>query len=176
MPQNTKPVICFGQDECIFKQFIFTGKAWISPDGQKPVIPKDEGLGVMISAFVLREFRFGMKLADADLQKVNEYRQGKHYSDRSAAMFKRGSSARQPFENSPFVVEFEYGANSEGYWTYDHMILQFGDCIDVVKVLYPEYEYIFLFNHSCSHDRKRPDGLCVNSIHKGYAGMQPKID
>jgi hypothetical protein len=65
-----------------------------------------------------------MKLADVDLQKVNKYRQGKHYSDRSAAMDKRGSSVKQPFENSPFVVEFEYGVNSEGYWTYDHIIMQ----------------------------------------------------
>jgi hypothetical protein len=46
MPPNTKPVICFGQDECIFKPFIFTSKAWASPDGQKPVIPKDKGQGV----------------------------------------------------------------------------------------------------------------------------------
>jgi hypothetical protein len=62
MPLNTRPLICFGQDECIFKQFLFTGKAWISHDGQKPVIPKDEGLGVMISAFVSREFGFGLSL------------------------------------------------------------------------------------------------------------------
>jgi hypothetical protein len=34
MPPNTKPLICFGQDECIFKQFLFTGKAWTAPDGQ----------------------------------------------------------------------------------------------------------------------------------------------
>jgi hypothetical protein len=175
MPLNTRPLICFGQDECIFKQFLFTGKAWTSPDGQKPVIPKDEGLGVMISAFVSREFGFGLSLSDADLQKVNEHRQGKHYSDRLAAVEKRGSSAKLPFQNSPFVVEFEYGANSEGYWTYDHMVLQFEDCIDVMEVLYPDFEYVFLFDHSCGHDRKRPDGLCVNSIRKGFGGKQPMM-
>jgi hypothetical protein len=69
MPPNTKPVICFGQDECIFKQFIFTGKAWTAPDGQKPVISKYEGLGVMTSAFIFREFGFGMSLSDEDLKK-----------------------------------------------------------------------------------------------------------
>jgi hypothetical protein len=69
MPPNTKPVICFGQDKSIFKQFLFTGKAWTSPDGQNRVIPKDEGLGVMISAFVLREFGFGMSLSDEDQKK-----------------------------------------------------------------------------------------------------------
>jgi hypothetical protein len=43
-PENLKPLICFGQDECIFKQFTFTPKAWTVPDGQKAMIPKDEGL------------------------------------------------------------------------------------------------------------------------------------
>jgi hypothetical protein len=109
MPQGTLPLICFGQDECIFKQFLFTGKAWSAPDGTKPVIPKDEGLGVMISAFVSREFGFGMVLSAEDLQKVNEYRQGKDYSDGLAAMDKRGTAAKQPLGSSPFVVQFEYG-------------------------------------------------------------------
>jgi hypothetical protein len=39
------------------------------------------------------------------------------------------------------------------------MVLQMEDCVDVVTVLYPEYDFIFLFDHSCGHDRKRPDGL-----------------
>jgi hypothetical protein len=123
MPRNTQPLICFGQDECIFKQFLFTGKAWIAQDGTKPVIPKDEGLGVMISAFVSREFGFGMILSEEDLQKVNEFRIGKKYSDDLAAIDKRGTSAKQPLDSSPFVVQFEYGINSEGYWMYDHMYL-----------------------------------------------------
>jgi hypothetical protein len=85
---------------------------------------------------------------------------------------KRGTVKEQPLQSSPFVVEFEYGANAEGYWTYDHMVLQFEDCVDVVKVLYPEYDYMFLFYHSCGHDRKRPDGLCVNSMRKGFGGKE----
>jgi hypothetical protein len=147
----------------------------VTPDGTKPVIPKDEGLGVMISAFVSREFGFGMILLAEDLQKVNEFRQGKQYSDVLAATEKRGTAAKQPLKSSPFVVQFEYGINAEGYWTYDHMVLQFEDCVDVVNVLYPGYDYIFLFDHSCGHDRKRPDGLCANSIQKGFGGKQPMM-
>jgi hypothetical protein len=41
----------------------------------KPVIPKDEGLGVMLSTFVLHEFGYGMPLLDEDLKKVNGYSQ-----------------------------------------------------------------------------------------------------
>jgi hypothetical protein len=154
MPTNNKPLIYFGQDECTFKQYLFTGKAWTLPDGQEPIIPKGVGLRVMI----LYE----------DLQKVNEYREKKECSDVIAAMDKRGKVKEQPLQSSPFVVKSEYEANAEGYWTY--MVLQFEDCVDMVKVLYPEYDYMFLFDHSCGHDRKRTDGLCVNSMRKGFGG------
>ncbi len=64
-------MICFGQDECIFKQFSFTPKAWTAPDGQKAMIPKDEGLGVMISVIVSREMGFGCDISDADMVKLH---------------------------------------------------------------------------------------------------------
>jgi hypothetical protein len=104
-----------------------------------------------------------------DLQKVNQYRENKEYSGVLAVMDKRGTVKKKPLQSSPFVVEFEYGANAEGYWMYDHMVLQFKDCVYVVKVLYLEY---VLFDHSCGHDRKRPDGLYVNSTRKGFGGKQ----
>jgi hypothetical protein len=175
IPANVKPLICFGQDECIFKQFTFTPKAWTAPDGQKSMIPKDEGLGVMISAFVSREFGFGFYILLEDLEKVNKKREGEKYSDEDAAKKVRGNSSKAPLTESPFVVEFEYGANNQGYWDYDHMIIQFEDCIDVVKTLHPEIDFIFLFDHSCGHDRQRPDGLSVPKINKTYGGAQPKM-
>jgi hypothetical protein len=52
------------------------------------------------------------------------------------------------------------------------MVLQFEDCVDVVKVSYPEYNYMFLFYHSCGYDRKRPIGLYINSMRKGFGGKQ----
>jgi hypothetical protein len=92
MPPNAKPLLCQGQDECIFKKI------------QKPVIPKDEGLGAMISAFVFREFGFGTKLSAEELQTVSKCRQGKDRSNRSAALDKRGTFAKQPLKGSPFVA------------------------------------------------------------------------
>ena len=174
-PVGIKPLICFGQDECIFKQFTFTPKAWTAPDGQKSMIPKDEGLGVMISAFVSREFGFGYFISIEDLEKVNKKREGKHYSDELASKKIKGNTMKAPLTESPFVVEFEYGANNQGYWDYDHMIMQFEDCIDVVTTLHPEFEFLFLFDHSCGHDRQRPDGLSVTKVNKTAGGVQPKM-
>jgi hypothetical protein len=106
---------------------------------------KTKVLGVMVSGIVSREFGFGLKVSYEDLQKVNKYRANKSYSDVLAAMEKRDTATKQPLETSPFIVEFEYGANAEGYWTYDHMVLQFEDCVDVLMVLYPKNEYMFAF-------------------------------
>ena len=54
---------------------------------------------------------------------------------------------------SPFIRWFDYGQNNEGYWNYDHTVLQFEDVIDVLKVLYEDkFEYVFYFDHSSGHD------------------------
>jgi hypothetical protein len=49
------------------------------------------------------------------------------------------------------------------------MVLQFEDCVDVAKALYPEYMI------SYGLDRKRPGGLCANSMIKGFGGKQTVI-
>jgi hypothetical protein len=54
-PIDSKTVIYVGQDEAIFKQFLFSSKMWVGPSGQRPLLPKDEGAGTMVSAFVSRE-------------------------------------------------------------------------------------------------------------------------
>ena len=77
--------------------------------------------------------------------------------------------------NNPFYTEFEYGANKEGYWNYELMVLQLEDCTDCTSVLYPNFDFIFLFDHSCGHDKQREDGLNAENMAKGYGGKQSKL-
>jgi hypothetical protein len=159
MPANLELLICFGQDKCVFKQLTFVPKAWTAPDGQKSMIPKDEGLGVMTFAFASREFGFGHCVSLEHLELVKEEREGTHHSDEEAAMKTKGNALKAPLTESPFVVEFEHAASNQGRWDCDHKIMQFEDCVDVVKTLRPEFVFMFLFDHSCGHDRQQPDGL-----------------
>ena len=55
------------------------------------------------------------------------------------------------------------------------MVLQLEDCADVLTILYPDMEFIFLFDHSCGHDKQREDGLNVENMAKGYGGKQNKL-
>jgi hypothetical protein len=78
-------------------------------------------------------------------------------------------------KHSPFVVYFELGANNEGYWTYNHMAIQFEDCVDCLKVIYPHFDFAFLFDHSQGHAKKLTNGLDAYNMNKSYGGAQPKM-
>ena len=84
-PEGANPVMIFGQDEAIFKQFSSMWKAWSGPGGLKAIWPKDDGIGVMVSAIVSREFGFGVEWSLELQEKVNERRRGQTYSDEEAA-------------------------------------------------------------------------------------------
>ena len=68
---------------------------------------------------------------------------------------KKGTATKKPLTLS----QFEYGAAGEGYWSYQHMVLQLGDCVDVLKMIFPQHDFLFLFDHSCGHDKQREDRL-----------------
>jgi hypothetical protein len=173
MKADEKPLVMFGQDEAIFKQYLLSPRAWCGRNGERPLLPKDEGQGVMLSVFQSREFGFGFdNLSEEELQRINAYRANTEYADQEAAVAVKGEGGakKKDLKAEPFNCEFEYGANKEGYWTYDHMYVQFEDCLDVLTVLHPEFDYVFLFDHSCGHDRQRRNGLNVYGNNKEYGG------
>ena len=60
-----------GQDESVFAQYLLGAKSWVGPKGQRPLLPKSEGDGYMLSAFVSREFGFGRTLTEDELARIN---------------------------------------------------------------------------------------------------------
>jgi hypothetical protein len=131
----------------------------------------------MVSAFQSREFGFGVVVGEEQLKEVNEKRKNVQYKDLKAVAEAGGykDGFKKPLTCSPFVCTFEYGADSDGYWNYNHMVLQLEDCVDVLKHLYPEYDYLFLFDHSSGHDKQREDGLNVKMMTKSFDGTQRKM-
>lgn len=182
-PADKKPIIVFGQDESIFKQFAFHSSVWYGTEGQQVLLPKDDGLGIMISAFQSREFGFGFHdISDDDLDKINKYREkpeNEKYKDQDAAKEVLGvedGKKGKLTKDLRFVWEFDYGKNKEGYWNYSYMVIQLEDCVDVVRALYgDDFEYVFLFDHSCGHDKKRTDGLDAGKMNVSFGGAQPRM-
>ena len=65
------------------------------------------------------------------------------------------------------------GASNEGYWTYNHMSIQFEDCVDWIKVIYPYFRFCV---RSFARTRKKlTGGLDAYRINKKYGGAQPMM-
>jgi hypothetical protein len=50
------------------------------------------------------------------------------------------------------------------------MAIQFEDCVDCLNVIYPHFDFAFLFDHSQGHAKKLVNGVDAYSMNKGYGG------
>ena len=74
-----KPIIMINQGKSIFKQCLITDKQRNLPDCSCSINPKEDDHGIMISAFVSKDFGYGFDLTPEQLgQVVNAFRKGKH--------------------------------------------------------------------------------------------------
>ncbi len=150
-----RPLMIINQVESVFAQYseyLLLSKQWIEPKGQVPLLPKSEGNGYMLSAFVLREFGFGRQMTDDELQTVNTARQtaalgSGTYTDTTAAIEILGTTRKPNLLESPFVKYLFIGINNEGYWNSYHMSLQLEDVVDCILFLYPSFNFVFLFDN-----------------------------
>jgi hypothetical protein len=174
-PPQSKPIEIFGQDESVFSQFLFLPKSWVGPNKERGLFPKSSGEGYMISAFVSRDSGFGLPLTEDQLALINAYRHGKEYIDKAAALEIYKSVKKQPLTESPFVRSLLIGASKGGYWNSFHMAIQFEDTVDCLKVLRPDFNFVFLFDHSQGHARKKDGALDASNMSRNFGGVQSKM-
>jgi len=126
----------------------------------------------MISAFQSREYGFGMEITEVQMKEINAQRKDKHYTAEDgadeAALKVNGTTAKPQLTSSPFIQQLAFGGSV--YWNSDHMILQVCDIMDCLKVIAPEHEYVFLFDHSSGHAKKRANGLDVKNMNVDWGG------
>ena len=85
VPPVERPIIVFGQDEAIYSQNASNTSHWVGPNGERPLLPKNYGIGKMISAFQCRETGWGVHLNNEQLLRVNVRCKGTQYFDTKAA-------------------------------------------------------------------------------------------
>ncbi len=73
-----------------------------------------------------------------------------------------GTELKKQLTFSQFIVEFNYGV----ILVIQPHVLQMEDCIGILKFLYPQYDVLFLFNHSYGHDKQHKDELNVEIMLK----------
>jgi hypothetical protein len=118
-PTGMQPLIIVGQDKMIACQFLFSAKSWRGPQGESLILPKGEGEGIMVSAFILRKPGLGPELTDKQLAEINlRFRAGKEHVSKEEAISLFGSAAKRPITradsdddlvDSPFLKMFGNG-------------------------------------------------------------------
>jgi hypothetical protein len=165
LKKEEKLLIMFGHDEAIFKEYLLMKKAWYGPVGKSLLVPKDDGHGVMISAFQVRKLGFGMASTKEQLDEVNFLRRGKKYINEEAAKRYKGRAQKLTFCAVNLFLNLIMGHQTKVIGTMTRLC----GCL---KCLYPHYEFLFLFDHSCGHDKQQPNGLNAENMLKTYGGEQ----
>jgi hypothetical protein len=55
------------------------------------------------------------------------------------------------------------------------MKIQIEDIVDVLKVIFPNYDFLLLFDQSSGHTKKREDGLNANNMNREHGGRVPEM-
>jgi hypothetical protein len=49
------------------------------------------------------------------------------------------------------------------------------DCVDCLKFLYPDFDFLFLFDHSSGHAKRSENSLSAKDMKANYGGKQPSM-
>ena len=148
---------------------------WTGPNKEGPLLPKSDGDGRMISAMQSCDFGFGLPMTADQLAQVNVACANQPYIDKVAVMEIYQNIIKPPLIASPFVCTITIGANNDGYWNSYHMAIQVEDCVDCLKILFPDYDFVFLFDHSQGHSKKRLGSLQASCVNLKFGGGQPHL-
>ena len=91
---DEQTVMIVGQDEA--KQFLLNSKMRTGPNGERPLLSKDEGSGVILSSFITREHGLIREIDDNIITTVNANRLGARYADEGAAIDVYGTKKKKP--------------------------------------------------------------------------------
>ena len=132
------------------------------------------------SGFQAREFGlgFGMKLTQKHREYINDRRSKQKYKSTFAAGLVLHDSDQKPDiseAEDPLLKFFCYCNNHNGYWSRNHMKLQLEDVFDALAVVYPQFNFVFLFFQLSGHTKKKVDRLSISRMEVGWGGKAPYI-
>ena len=177
-PFCMKPVMLIGQDESSIDSNLANNGTWVDNEGKGSIRPKGRGHGMMISAFVSREFGFGLGLTEEELVAVNRHRNNDAYAVPMCADL-LGINKMKRFSNllcDRSVEYFNFGG-ATGYWRSQHMAIQYEDLLDQIIAIprFNHFRCIFLFDWSSGHAKALDDGLKAADMNTDYGGAQRKM-
>ena len=136
----------------------------------------------MFSAFCARCFGLGLTVSDEELEEINQRRNSErfsHYISRDAAMEIYGSTKKKLLTDEDkltLVQSMMVGINADGYWNSNYMSLQIEDAVDVLSIVYPQCDIVFLMDQSSGHGKAAKDAIVVRELNKTWGGVSDAVE
>jgi len=128
-------------------------------NGKRPLRPKGEGQGTMVSAYCSDHDGLGLTITEDQLQAVN-------------AMRAAAQPSRPPLTEEPGIRYFEYGTNRQGYWDSSAMLDQVVDFLDCFQIIHPNKQLLLELDNSGCHTKMPEDGYISTHLNWGIGGAQ----
>lgn len=169
-----KPVIFYSHDESIFHANEDQNSFWGDND-LTGLAKKSQGQGIMVSDFKSEVGSGSLAFTAAEYERYLENRRnpiydGLRYFDPPREIPFGPLTEPLPISAREFL---EYGKSKQGYWTNDLFVKQVKTAIEIHNVLYPNFQAVFLFDHSSGHRKMPDDGLVAHRMNRSPDGCQP---
>ena len=131
----------------------------------------------MISGFQGRScgLDLGSLLTPAVLEKVNKARDNQKYKSSEAANKLYNSDSKKDITGDSLLRYFNTGVSKDGYWNSNYAKLQLEDAVDCLQSVYPDCDYMFLYDQSSGYTKLREDGLAISNMNLSYGGAVPDM-
>lgn len=70
---------------------------------------------------------------------------------------------------------FRSGSNHDGYWNDSHAKIELEGVIDILSHIFPNFDFLFLFDQSSGHTKMRSDGLSISNMNISCGGALNKM-
>ena len=147
-------------------QFLLGQRTLVGSNGNRPLLPRTEGEGYMLSAIVSRDLGFGRPLSKKELETINVARQDKRYLDEKAAL-EINKTLEKPtrlLSSTCTLVCTTRNIGLASIWHFmSHVSLKMWDVGDCLNDVYTQ-KYITFFDHSQGHATKLQGSRCRENL------------
>ncbi|KAG8909932.1 hypothetical protein FRC01_006638 [Tulasnella sp. 417] len=151
-PGEVEHIIVF-HDESSFHTNDYQSEYWLKP-GEQVLKKKDKGRLIMVSDFIIEET--GHIVLTEELRR---------------AQLSLPESERLP-DHARIVICPTSKATGDSYWNMEQMTAQLKTVLQMLKALYPNKKYVFIFDNSSAHNSLARDALTVTKMNVNPSGKQ----
>ena len=94
-----------------------------------------------------------------------------NYKSEADAMLINGTVKKKDCTNDSLLCYFKSGVNREGYWNSLPDKLQLEDVHDCLTVLYPAFDFMFLYGQLAGYTKTRADSLIPSNVNVIFGGV-----